>query len=160
MVDLGLTYSQMKNPDGIYQYQIEPNINLLCNFQGILIVFRQTFQVSLEIMPWMLLLSTSISGGCIWNPFLLYASHPFQFKNGQMNWPILTCRLSHAKLSCKPCDALHRRKVKRALQIQTNHNWKNHKITCKSCRQQASIREQEQKTWYVAFSACFFFYFK
>lgn len=35
MVDLGLTYSQTKNPDGTYQYQIEPDINLLCNFKGI-----------------------------------------------------------------------------------------------------------------------------
>lgn len=34
MVDLGLTYSQTKNPDGTYQYQIDPDINFLCNFKG------------------------------------------------------------------------------------------------------------------------------
>lgn len=34
MVDLGLTYSQTKNPDGTYQYRIEPDINFLCNFNG------------------------------------------------------------------------------------------------------------------------------
>lgn len=34
MVDLGLTYSQSKNPDGTYQYQVEPDINVLCNFKG------------------------------------------------------------------------------------------------------------------------------
>lgn len=33
MVDLGLTYSQTKNVDGTYQYQIEPDINCLCNFK-------------------------------------------------------------------------------------------------------------------------------
>lgn len=35
MVDLGLTYLQTKNLDGTYQYQIEPDINILCNFKGI-----------------------------------------------------------------------------------------------------------------------------
>ncbi|XP_031619161.1 chromosome transmission fidelity protein 18 homolog [Contarinia nasturtii] len=33
MVDLGLTYAQTKNPDGTYQYQLEPDINFLCNFK-------------------------------------------------------------------------------------------------------------------------------
>lgn len=36
MVDLGLTYSQTKNPDGTYQYRIEPDINFLCNFNGVM----------------------------------------------------------------------------------------------------------------------------
>lgn len=34
MVDLGLTYLQTKNPDGTYQYRIEPDISFLCNFNG------------------------------------------------------------------------------------------------------------------------------
>lgn len=33
MVDLGLTYSQTKNVDGTYHYQIDPDIHFLCNFK-------------------------------------------------------------------------------------------------------------------------------
>lgn len=45
MVDLGLTYSQTKNPDGTYQYQIEPDINHLCNFKGIPLFSEHSIQV-------------------------------------------------------------------------------------------------------------------
>lgn len=34
MADLGLSYSQLKSLDGTYQYQLEPDINQLCNFKG------------------------------------------------------------------------------------------------------------------------------
>ena len=49
MVDLGLTYSQTKNPDGTYQYRIEPDINFLCNFNGMLDVnISQVTSISSE----------------------------------------------------------------------------------------------------------------
>lgn len=34
MADLGLNYVQLKNFDGTYSYQLEPDIHELCNFKG------------------------------------------------------------------------------------------------------------------------------
>lgn len=34
MVDLGLTYTQVRAPDGTYLYQIEPDIESLVHFNG------------------------------------------------------------------------------------------------------------------------------
>lgn len=36
MADLGLTYNQLKSLEGTYQYQLEPDISQLCNFEGML----------------------------------------------------------------------------------------------------------------------------
>lgn len=33
MVDLGLTYIQIKSQDGTFQYRLEPDIEILCNFE-------------------------------------------------------------------------------------------------------------------------------
>lgn len=34
MADLGLSYVQLKNVDGTYSYQLEPDIHELCNLKG------------------------------------------------------------------------------------------------------------------------------
>lgn len=43
MADLGLSYSQSKSLDGTYQYQLEPDINELCNFKGNFKMSRNAF---------------------------------------------------------------------------------------------------------------------
>lgn len=43
MADLGLSYSQLKSIDGTYQYQLEPDINQLCNFKGDSLRFAMKF---------------------------------------------------------------------------------------------------------------------
>jgi len=34
MADLGIGYTQIKTADGTYQYQMEPNLELICYFEG------------------------------------------------------------------------------------------------------------------------------
>lgn len=50
MVDLGLTYAQTKNPDGTYQYQIDPDINFLCNFRGICIHIKLIIVIAFKVI--------------------------------------------------------------------------------------------------------------
>lgn len=58
MADLGLTYLQLKNSDGTYHYQLDPDLNELCNFKAISIINELTYsnmqiiarEVELEVM--------------------------------------------------------------------------------------------------------------
>lgn len=34
MADFGLVYNQLKKPDGMYEYTLEPDLNLMCKFDG------------------------------------------------------------------------------------------------------------------------------
>lgn len=39
MADFGLVYNQLKKPDGMYEYNLEPDLNLMCKFNGGVFLF-------------------------------------------------------------------------------------------------------------------------